>query len=100
MLFHPPTADFKSSRGDEEAASKATSPLPDTTDPVALMRHMETREPLKLALLRDFPLVVKRLEKVSQGIKEMIHEGDGEEKLHKPLGWMHYRECTMPSFDK
>jgi U3 small nucleolar RNA-associated protein 3 len=50
---------------------------------------MEAHEPLKLALARDYPLVVHRLEKTARGIQRMMAEG--EQDLHKGLGWLHYR---------
>ncbi|WWC88405.1 uncharacterized protein L201_003316 [Kwoniella dendrophila CBS 6074] len=64
--------------------------LPNSNDPQTLLRHLQSNEPVKLALARDFPLIVKKLEKTSRGIKKMENEkGDGE--LHKGLGWLHYQ---------
>jgi U3 small nucleolar RNA-associated protein 3 len=43
--------------------------------------------------VRDFPLIAHNLEKTAKGIKKMMAEQEeGEETLHKGLGWMHYRE--------
>lgn len=53
---------------------------------------MQFHEPLKLALARDFPLVVRKLHKTAKGIKKMSKEAEGEESLHKGLGWLHYRK--------
>ncbi len=64
---------------------------PTTSDPAALVRHLEAHEPVKLALARDFPLVVQKLEQTSRGIKKMMEEEEGKETLHKGLGWLHYR---------
>ncbi|OCF75397.1 U3 small nucleolar RNA-associated protein 3 [Kwoniella mangroviensis CBS 8886] len=73
-----------------EPQSKTIPAPPKTNDPVALLRHLEAHEPVKLALARDFPLIVKKLEKTSRGIKKMEEQkGDGE--LHKGLGWLHYQ---------
>ncbi|ORY30608.1 Sas10 C-terminal domain-domain-containing protein [Naematelia encephala] len=66
-------------------------PVPTTSDPVGLIRHLEAYAPVKLALARDFPLVVRKLEKTARGIKKMNKEKDGEESLHKGLGWLHYQ---------
>ncbi|WWC62867.1 uncharacterized protein I303_105465 [Kwoniella dejecticola CBS 10117] len=63
---------------------------PQTTDPATLLRHLESHEPVKLALARDFPLIVQKLEKTSRGIKKM-EETQGEGELHKGLGWLHYQ---------
>jgi U3 small nucleolar RNA-associated protein 3 len=67
-------------------------PVPETNDPAVLLRHMEAHEPLKLALARDYPLVVHRLEKTARGIRRMM--ADGEADLHKGLGWLHYRSSS------
>ncbi len=66
---------------------------PETDDPAALMRHLEAYEPVKLALARDFPLVVHKLKKNAKGIKKMETEGNGD--LHKGLGWLHYRGLSL-----
>lgn len=52
---------------------------------------MQTHEPLKLALARDFPLVLHKLRKTSKGIAKMEAEADGQETLHKGLGYLHYQ---------
>ncbi|KAK4688376.1 U3 small nucleolar RNA-associated protein 3, partial [Tremellales sp. Uapishka_1] len=76
--------------GLEETAKPAIQ-APETNDPAILMRHLEAYEPLKLALVRDFPLVVNKLKKTARGIKKMEDEVEGEEQLHKGLGWLHYQ---------
>lgn len=53
---------------------------------------MQSHEPVKLALARDFPLMVHKLRKTAKGIKGMMDEKEGEESLHKGLGWLHYRK--------
>jgi U3 small nucleolar RNA-associated protein 3 len=68
---------------------------PDTDDPEALLRHLRTHEPLKLALARDFPLVLRKLRSTARGIRRMTKEREGEESLHKGLGWLHYRESIL-----
>ena len=73
----------------EEASAEV--PVPETTDPATLLRHMQAHEPLKLALTRDFPLVTQKLVKTARGIREMMQEEASEESLHKGLGWLHYR---------
>lgn len=52
---------------------------------------MQSHEPLKLALARDFSLVLRKLKKTARGIKAMEAEAEGEESLHKGLGWLHYQ---------
>ena len=76
----------------EEEQGKAPVPAPETKDPAALVRHLAAHEPLKLALVRDFPLVLRKLKKTARGIKVMSAEAVGEENLHKGLGWLHYRK--------
>ena len=49
-------------------------------------------EPVKIALARDFPLVVHKLRKTAKGIEDIMKEEEGQESLHKGLGWLHYRE--------
>ena len=66
-------------------------PAPATNDPAVLLRYLEAHEPVKLALARDFPLVVHKLVKTAKGIKEMMEEEDEKATLHKGLGWLHYR---------
>ena len=68
---------------------------PETSDPATLIRHLEANEPLKIALARDYPLVVEKLQKTAKGIEAMMLEEEGEEKLHKGLGWLHYRELLL-----
>lgn len=67
---------------------------PQTDDPEMLIRHLQAHEPLKLALARDFPLVLHKLASTARGIKRMSKEREGEESLHKGLGWLHYRELS------
>lgn len=64
---------------------------PSSADPATLLRHLQAHEPLKLALTRDFPLVVQKLQKTSRGIKRMESENPEDGQLHKGLGWLHYR---------
>jgi U3 small nucleolar RNA-associated protein 3 len=77
---------------DEVFSSTKTAavPTPQTTDPAVLIRHMESNEPVKLALAREWPHVVKKLEKTARGIRKLEAEKEGQ--LHKGLGWLHYRE--------
>ena len=72
----------------------APVPKPTTTEPAALLRHLEAHDPVKLALARDFPLVVHKLSKTARGIKRMMEEEVGKETLHKGLGWLHYRKVS------
>lgn len=69
---------------------------PQTSDPAALLRHLESYEPVKLALARDLPLALRKVEKTARGIKKMMAEEEGHENLHKGLGWLHYR--SFPFF--
>ncbi|KAE8542116.1 hypothetical protein D1P53_001597 [Cryptococcus gattii VGV] len=64
---------------------------PMSADPAMLLRHLQAHEPLKLALTRDFPLVVQKLQKTSRGIKKMESENPEDGQLHKGLGWLHYQ---------
>ncbi|CAK9780478.1 hypothetical protein CC85DRAFT_256804 [Cutaneotrichosporon oleaginosum] len=64
---------------------------PETDDASTLLRHLASHEPLKLALARDFPLVLRKLQKTSFGIAKMEAEAEGEETLHKGLGYLHYQ---------
>lgn len=73
-----------------EQESAAPVPTPQTTDPSTLLRHMEVHEPVKLALAREWPLVVAKLEKTKRGMQKLEAEKEGQ--LHKGLGWLHYRE--------
>lgn len=79
-------------KDDDEEETKAAVPVPETKEPAALVRHLAAHEPLKLALVRDFPLVLRKLKKTAKGIKAMSAEAVGEESLHKGLGWLHYRK--------
>lgn len=83
-------SELKRFREDEALAPVAA---PTSSDPTILMKHLASQEPVKLALARDFPLIVKRLEKTARGVAKMEAETDGEGDLHKGLGWLHYREC-------
>lgn len=71
--------------------------VPTSSDPTVLMKHLASQEPVKLALARDFPLIVKRLDKTARGILKMESEADGEGELHKGLGWLHYRMSIQAS---
>jgi hypothetical protein len=68
---------------------------PETEDPATLIRHLQAYEPVKLALARDLPLTVRKIEKTARGIKGMMAEEEGEESLHKGLGWLHYRSSLL-----
>lgn len=83
--------EFAVAKPDEEEESNEAVLAPKTTDPDTLLRHMQFHEPLKLALARDFPLVVRNLKKTARGIEKMEAEAAGEETLHKGLGWLHYQ---------
>ena len=81
--------------GKDEAPERSSVPAvppPETTDPSLLIKHMELHEPLKIALIREWPLVVRKLEKTARGMKAIAAETEGNESLHKGLGWLHYRE--------
>jgi hypothetical protein len=76
-----------------EASLPAETPVPQ------LLTHLTYKEPVKLALARDFPLIVKRLEKTERGIRKMTEAEKQAEKdkgpngpLHQGLAWLHYRE--------
>ena len=71
---------------------------PETEDPATLIRHLQAYEPVKLALARDLPLTVRKIEKTARGIKGMMEEEEGEESLHKGLGWLHYRKSLYLVF--
>ena len=71
---------------------------PETEDLATLIRHLQAYEPVKLALARDLPLTVRKIEKTARGIKSMMAEEEGEESLHKGLGWLHYRTSQKPVF--
>lgn len=72
---------------------------PETSDPATLIRHLQAYEPVKLALARDLPLTVRKIEKTARGIKAMMKEDEGEETLHKGLGWLHYRTSFQTSVE-
>ncbi|EIW67504.1 hypothetical protein TREMEDRAFT_69614 [Tremella mesenterica DSM 1558] len=74
-----------------EEEKPAPPPVPETSDPVVILKHMELHDPLKLALARDYPLMLDRLERTAEGVGKMEEEKDGEGNLHKPLGWLHYQ---------
>ncbi|WVQ96310.1 hypothetical protein IAU59_003414 [Kwoniella sp. CBS 9459] len=76
--------------GDEPVVSRVVPAPPTSADPEALLRHLQAYEPVKLALVQDFPLIVRKLEKTARGIKKM-EEQEGEGELHKGLGWLHYQ---------
>jgi hypothetical protein len=81
-----------------EASLPAETPVPQ------LLTHLTYKEPVKLALARDFPLIVKRLEKTERGIRKMTEAERQAEKdkgpngpLHQGLAWLHYREWSSCS---
>ncbi|RXK35804.1 hypothetical protein M231_06943 [Tremella mesenterica] len=74
-----------------EEEKPAPPPVPETSDPVVILKHMELHDPLKLALARDYPLMLDRLERTAEGVGKMEEEKEGEGNLHKPLGWLHYQ---------
>ncbi|WVQ73479.1 hypothetical protein IAR50_003051 [Cryptococcus sp. DSM 104548] len=74
-----------------ESVSEAAPAAPKTADGPTLLRHLQAHEPLKLALTRDFPLVVQKLEKTARGINKMEETPEHEAELHKGLGWLHYQ---------
>jgi U3 small nucleolar RNA-associated protein 3 len=76
---------------EEAEVSRPKVAAPETSDPATLIRHLQAYEPVKLALARDLPLTVRKIEKTARGIKAMMKEEEGEETLHKGLGWLHYR---------
>lgn len=69
--------------------------LPSDTPVPKLVNHLVYNEPVKLALARDFPLVVAKLQKTERGIKR-LEQQDGLQPpmnaLNGGLGWFHYRE--------
>ncbi|WVR06580.1 hypothetical protein IAU60_003612 [Kwoniella sp. DSM 27419] len=75
---------------EQEEAAKVIPAAPASSDPQALLRHLQAYEPVKLALTNDFPLIVKKLEKTARGIKKLESQGD-DGQLHKGLGWLHYQ---------
>lgn len=83
--------EFAAPKVEDDAEPVQHVPAPQTSEPAALIRHMQFHEPLKLALARDFPLVVQKLQKTARGIDKMEAEAEGEETLHKGLGWLHYQ---------
>jgi U3 small nucleolar RNA-associated protein 3 len=76
---------------EDDDAAPAVVAAPETDDAPTLLRHLALHEPLKLALARDFPLVIRKLRKTSAGIAKMDTEAAGEETLHKGLGYLHYQ---------
>ncbi|KAK8858836.1 hypothetical protein IAR55_003066 [Kwoniella newhampshirensis] len=76
---------------EEELQAKSIPGPPSSADSSTLLRHLQAHEPLKLALARDFPLIVRKLQKTARGVKKMEEEADGEGELHKGLGWLHYQ---------
>ena len=78
---------------EEEEEEKQEVPLPDSSDPAVLLRHMETHDPVKLALAREWPLVVQKLEKTQRGMRQVEAQTEGQ--LHKGLGWLHYRKSRL-----
>lgn len=85
------TSHVRAANEDIEETKAVQVATPETKDPEILIRHLESHEPVKLALARDYPLVVQKLEKTAKGIQAMMEEAEGEESLHKGLGWLHYR---------
>ena len=85
----------RSAAVDADEPPAPSIPLPTTDDPAALMRHMETNDPVKLALSREYSFVVDKLRKTSKGIKKMMAESQDQESLHKGLGWLHYRTRSL-----
>jgi U3 small nucleolar RNA-associated protein 3 len=79
-----------------EEPTRTAVVAPETSDPATLIRHLEAYEPVKVALARDLPLVIRKIEKTARGIKAMMEEEDGHETLHKGLGWLHYRMSSIP----
>ncbi|GMK53783.1 hypothetical protein CspeluHIS016_0103690 [Cutaneotrichosporon spelunceum] len=76
---------------EEADDAHAVVTAPETDDAPTLLRHLASHEPLKLALARDFPLILRKLRKTSAGIAKMEAEAQGEETLHKGLGYLHYQ---------
>lgn len=86
----------------EQPTKKVSAPAPPpNADPSKLITHLALHEPLKLALARDFPLVVRKLQKTERGIKRMQKDASQAQKhgdmpqLNQGLGWLHYREFDM-----
>jgi U3 small nucleolar RNA-associated protein 3 len=66
---------------------------PSTAPPATLTTHLALSDPVKLALLREFPLVVDRLKKTERGVARMRREAEtGDGQLNQAFGWLHYRE--------
>ncbi|BEI83254.1 hypothetical protein CcaverHIS002_0311220 [Cutaneotrichosporon cavernicola] len=76
---------------EEAEEARVVVAAPETDDAPTLLRHLASHEPLKLALARDFPLILRKLRKTSAGIAKMEAEAQGEETLHKGLGYLHYQ---------
>jgi U3 small nucleolar RNA-associated protein 3 len=88
-------------RHSEQPAKKVSAPAPPANaEPSKLISHLALHDPLKLALARDFPLVVRKLQKTERGIKRMqknaaqLQRGDMPQ-LNQGLGWLHYRELNL-----
>ncbi|KAJ9113838.1 hypothetical protein QFC19_000031 [Naganishia cerealis] len=92
-----------------QPTKKSTAPAPPAdADPTKLINHLAVNEPLKLALARDFPLVVRKLQKTERGIKKMQQDAASAAKhgdmpqLNQGLGWLHYQSlltyATMLAF--
>lgn len=91
----------------EQPSKKTTAPAPPVdADPSKLITHLALHDPLKLALARDFPLVVRKLQKTERGIKRMQKDaaraqGSGDlPQLNQGLGWLHYRKFQLTSIAK
>ncbi|KAJ9101026.1 hypothetical protein QFC20_005310 [Naganishia adeliensis] len=93
----------------KQPTKKAAAPAPPAdADPSKLITHLALHDPLKLALARDFPLVVRKLQKTERGIKRMQKDaaraqGAGDmPQLNQGLGWLHYQSlltyATMLAF--
>ncbi|KAI5452762.1 something about silencing protein 10 [Naganishia albida] len=93
----------------EQPTKKVATPAPPAdADPSKLITHLALHDPLKLALARDFPLVVRKLQKTERGIKRMQQDaerarGAGDlPQLNQGLGWLHYQSlltyATMLAF--
>ena len=89
--------------GDLHSAPKSVLPaptpsLPSSTPVPQLLTHLTYKEPVKLALARDFPLVVRKLEITERGIAKMTAESEASDDhgpLHQGLGWLHYRTLAF-----
>ncbi|KAJ9122682.1 hypothetical protein QFC24_004111 [Naganishia onofrii] len=104
---HPDAVKFSLDRA--QPSKKSTTPAPPAdADPTKLTNHLAVNEPVKLALARDFPLVVRKLQKTERGIKKMQQDAaiaakhGGMPQLNQGLGWLHYQSlltyATMLAF--